>query len=180
MIQLRSVAPTFTRPNDATAYASGDLVANNTAAASVVPLVFPFEACAQDAICLKECQIFASGTGVASKALRLHLFLVQPTFTSAGDNGAISTVVVSGGAASGYLGSFDVTAMTAVSDGSFGVGAALAGQEVVAEFRRIRTDASNRNYVYGILEARGAYTPTAQETFTVSISGLPVGWAGDN
>jgi len=37
-IGFRSNTATFTRPGDTNVYASGDLVANNTAAASVVPM----------------------------------------------------------------------------------------------------------------------------------------------
>jgi hypothetical protein len=38
----RDVSPvSFTRPADATAYASGDIVANSVTAGSVVPLNFP-------------------------------------------------------------------------------------------------------------------------------------------
>lgn len=174
MTQLRSTAPTFTRPSDTTQYGSGDLVANNTAAASVVALNFKFErhGLPHKQLSIRTGIISASGTGVTSKALRIHLFSgAGPTFTSAGDNSAISTVVATGAAL--WIGALDITSMTAVADGSFGVGAPLAGSEIIWDCTDAPS-AGNHLNLYGILEARGAYTPSAQETFTVTIAGIPV------
>ena len=42
--EWRDVPASFTRPNDAIAYASGDLVANSTTAGSVVPIPIVFGA----------------------------------------------------------------------------------------------------------------------------------------
>ena len=167
MAVLRAVAPTFTRPNDATPYSSGDLVANNTAAGSVVALAFKFFFLGpQRSMSIRSGIITANGTGVTNKALRLHLFSATPTFTSAGDNSAISTVGVG---FANWIGALDVTAMTALSDGSFGVGAALAGSEILFQAPGPASDGSST--LFGFLEARGAYTPTAQETFSVAING---------
>jgi hypothetical protein len=154
-------APTFTRPADTTAYASGDLVANSTTAASVVALVFTNAArVLGNGYRVKRCRIRKSdNANVANAAFRLHLFSATPTFATNGDNDAISGNT--SGAAS-WLGSLDVTAMIALADDAVGQGIPVSGQEVVVK-------PSSSLHLYGILEARGAYTPVSEETFTVTL-----------
>jgi hypothetical protein len=149
--------PTFTRPNDATPYASGDLVANSTTAGSVVPIavVFGFPT-TESQIELSRIRLAKSTTGVTNAAFRVHLFSTLPTVTS-GDNAAI---VIATGAA-GYLGQFDIAAMQSFTDGASGT----------------ITTGSNRivligtGTIYALIEARGAYTPVALETFTLTLEG---------
>lgn len=174
MTLLAASAPAFTRPNDTNVYASGDLVANSTSAASVVALKwqFPRDGLPKRQLSIRNAVIRCSGPGaIANKALRVHLFTTTPTFTSAGDNSAISTVVATGFAT--WLGALDVTAMTLIADGSFGVGAPLAGSEVVWD-SRVAPDAGGFLNLFGFLEARGGYTPAAQEVYTVTLHGIPV------
>lgn len=175
MSVLRASA-SFTRPNDTTAYTSGDLVANNTAAGSALAMTFKwFGLGPQRALSIRNGVITATGTGVANKALRLHLFNTAPTFTSAGDNGAIATVLVG---SANWIGAIDVTAMVAGSDGSFGVGAPLFGSEILFQIPG-PTSGDGAASLFGILEARGAYAPTAQEVFTCAINGYELTpWTG--
>ncbi len=151
-------APTFTRPADVTAYASGDLVANNTVAGSVVALVFSTAArigAGNGAV--RRARIRKSGTGVANAAFRLHLYTTAAPTVTNGDNGAwLST-----GSAS-YLGSIDITVDKAFSDGAAGQGAPAAGAEINFALASGQT-------LWGLLEARGAYTPANAETFSVSL-----------
>jgi hypothetical protein len=150
-------APQFTRPNDTTAYASGDTVANNTAAGSVTVLQFQAGKDQGRGGIITRCRVKKSGTGTTGAAFRLHLFAAAPTPAS-GDNAAFS----SSGAAD-YLGYLDVEAMQAFTDGAAGHGAPGVAQAI--QFR----PAAGSMVLYGLLEARGAYTPAAQETFDVSL-----------
>lgn len=154
-------ATQFTRPSDTTAYASGYLVANSVTAGSVATLQFATAARVSggtgDVI---GCKIKKSTNSATNAAFRLHLFTIIPTFTSAGDNSALSTVVV--GTAGGYLGYVDVTAMTGFSDVASGTGAPDNARQRLPFI-------AVAQILYGFLEARGAYTPGSAETFDVSI-----------
>jgi hypothetical protein len=150
-------ADTFTRPADTTAYASGDLVANNVTAGSVVPLSFaagPAGFGANGAV--KRVRLRKSGTGVTGASFRLHLYTASPTVAN-GDNGVWST---SGSAT--YLGFIDVTVDKAMTDGAVGVGALAAGNEMNFSTGTTPT-------LYGLLEARGAYTPASAEVFNATL-----------
>jgi len=142
----------FTRPADTTAYASGDLVANSTTAGSVTPMTLSAANAAGGEVSIRRVRLQKSGTGVTNAAFRLHLYRGLPTVAN-GDNGVWS----SSGAAN-YLGSIDVTVDKAMTDGSVGYGAAA----VNANIAFLRGTA-----LYGLLEARGAYTPASGEVFTV-------------
>lgn len=150
-------ASAMTRPNDTTAYASGDLVANSTTAGSVAALQFSVARLAAGAGAIRRARIRKSGTSVTSAAFRLHLFLAAPATITNGDNGAFS---VSGSA--DYLGALDVTVDRAFTDGAVGLGVPLSGSEINFQL-------ASGQVIYGLLEARAAYTPAAQEQFTVSL-----------
>jgi hypothetical protein len=148
----------FTRPADTTAYASGDIVANSTTAGSVVPLNFPNVSNGiGHSLQIRRVRIGKSGTSVANASFRLHLFNVLPTVGS-GDNAAIS---ISTGMAK-YLGQVDVTVGQAFGDGA-------AGQATTEINCHPVGGASN---LYGLLEARGAYTPASAEVFTISLEAV--------
>lgn len=149
-------APRFTRPADTTAYASGDLVANSTAAGSVVPLVFDVGRETKKGVIITKARVRKSGTGVTGAAFYLHLYRRQPTVTN-GDNGAFLS-----NEADDYLGCFSIASMMAFSDGAAGNGAALVGSCMLAK-------PVVGNTLYGLLEARGAYTPANGETFDVGL-----------
>lgn len=149
---LRAIpSASVTRPADTTAYASGDLVANSTTAGSVVPLAF-YGATRGPGLGaqIRRARVGKSGTSVTNATFRLHLFTASPTVGS-GDNAAIS---ISTGAAN-YLGQIDVTVGQAFGDGA-------AGQATT----EINFATST---LYGLLEARGAYTPASAEVFTVTL-----------
>lgn len=152
---------TITRPADTTAYATGDLVANSTTAGSVNALSFTTAARVSGGSGLVVgARIQKSTNTTTNAAFRLHLFTVVPTFTSAGDNSAISTVVQASG--KGYLGYIDIPSMTGFAAVAWGTGApdnARGGLPFVAVAQTL----------YGIVTARGAYTPGSAEVFTVSI-----------
>jgi len=162
----------FTRPADATAYASGDLVANNTTASSVVPLTFSFPAdttpgnqtAAADKSILRieRVMVSKSTTSTTNATFRVHLFSTNPLSSSPvgitnGDNGAFSVNKA------GYIGYVDVSAMIAMKDGAVGFAwptGAMTGLEEAS--------------LFGFLEAQGAYTPGSEESFTVTVEALRI------
>lgn len=144
----------FTRPNDTTAYASGDLVANSTTNTSVTAMSWTASRATGKGGMIRRVRIRKSGTGVTNAFFRLHLYNAAPSTITNGDNGAWSTSGVAD-----YLGAFDVTVDRAFTDGAAGNGAPMIGAEI-----NFTSDT-----IYGLLEARGAYTPAAQEVFTVDL-----------
>lgn len=149
------VSARFTRPADTTAYASGDLVANNTTAGSVVPLNLKDASRGPShAGRIRRVRIRKSGTSTTNAAFRVHLYAVASITCANGDNGAFST-----NGAANYLGQVDVTVGQAFTDG--------AGGDAIADISfRTPSDSSNLS---ALIEARGAYTPASAEVFTVAI-----------
>lgn len=146
----------FTRPADTSIYAVGDLVANSTTAGSVTPLNLTVARAAAGSFLIRRARLFKSGTSLTNAFFRLHLYRSSPTPTN-GDNGAWLT------AQSGYLGAFDLVCDRAFSDGAHGAaGYPLNGSEMSVKL-------SSGQAVYGLLEARGAYTPVSAEVFTVEL-----------
>lgn len=141
----------FTRPGNITAYASGQLVANSTTAGSVVPMTFAIRNENIGSI-VRRVRMRKNSTGVSGSAFRVHFYNVAPTVTN-GDGGVwLSTT-------SGYIGSFDVTIDKAFSDGSGGAGVVNNGIDMNVAVGTI----------YGLVEARGAYTPVSGEIITVEL-----------
>lgn len=149
---MRTAQARFTRPADITAYADGDAVANSTTAGSVTPLTFSGVGPGE----IVRAGIIKSGVSVTNASFRLHLFSNGTITAANGDNAAFST-----NKAANYLGSFDITVGRAFTDGAAGYGVPTSGQgssmPVVQDL------------IYGLLEAKGAYTPASAEVFTVAL-----------
>lgn len=156
---------TITRPADTSAYASGDLVANNTTASLVVPLIFTgFHRFSSGGTgLLRGCSVSFNDTVTTNAQFRVHWWTRKtpglpneyPTFAN-GDNGAFSANEVAQ-----YLGRVDVTVDQAFTDGAWGAGLPLIGTE--RPF-----DLGGGNKLIAAIEARAAYTPTSGEIFTVT------------
>jgi hypothetical protein len=156
-MQIWNLSQGFARPGNTTAYSSGQLVANSVTAGSVVPLAFTVGGNSMPGqFRLSRIRLFKSGTTSANAQFRLHLYSVAPVPAN-GDGGNWST-----SGAAGYLGSIDVASMKAFTDGCCDVGDDAAGSE-----HWIRL-ASGTTF-YGLLEARAAYAPAANEQFTVTL-----------
>lgn len=155
--RFRSNTATFTRPNDTSAYAIGDLVANNTAAASVAPLQWTCPAASP--FCIPAIKFEKNGATVTNAQFRVHLFLTTiPTIATTGDNGVFASVV-SGTAA--WFGAYEGT-MQGFADGGVAECTPINGV--------IRPDMiAPGDLIYGLVEARAAYTPTAQEVFIATL-----------
>jgi hypothetical protein len=147
----------ITRPADTTAYALGDLVANSTTAGSVVPLTFANAVLAEGScVRIERVRLYKSSTSTTNASFRLHLFNAAPTGLVNGDNGAFSCN------RSGYIGAFDITVDRAFVDAAQGAGVSLTGSPVTAMIASGTT-------LYGLLEARAAYTPGSAETINAVI-----------
>lgn len=162
MISLYEASYSFTRPNDTTAYAAGDLIANSTTAALVVPLswAFPSNAPAQ----IPAIRLTFDKSDITNAVFRLHLLSATPTFVTAGDNSAAATVV-----ATGYdklLLAYEGALSTITANGASGLLIPLDG--LVIPVRKSPT-ATVTTTIYGFLEARAAYTPKAEGVITATI-----------
>ncbi len=152
-MQIFECSAFFTRPNDTTAYAANDLVANSTTAGSVVPMTFRIPS--GPGVEVYAVRMVKSGATATNASFLLSLFGDSPTVTN-GDNGAYAPTQ------SKPLGDYtlDLTGSVFSDDAAKFNGSA---------YGMFRTDADRK--VYGLLKAVGAYTPAAQEVFTVTLFG---------
>lgn len=149
---IENPSASFTRPANTTAYADGDLVANNTTAGSVSPLKFNVpEDCE-----IARVRISKSGTSVTNTTFRVHLYAGAAPTVANGDNGAFSS-----DQAANLLGDFEVVVDRACSDGAVGVAGPRRGSTMLRrQFNGV---------LYALVEAKGAYTPASAEVFTVTL-----------
>jgi hypothetical protein len=156
-MQVWNISAAFTRPNNTTAYSSGNLVANSVTAGSVVPMQLALgNGFPQGMTRIVRARLSKSGTSPTNASFRIHLYETNPTPAN-GDGAAWST-----DQAAHWLGNIDVTSMLAFTDGCMGTGSATAGSEM---FLRL----ASGKIVYALLEARAAYTPAANEVFTLTL-----------
>jgi hypothetical protein len=155
-MQIWNPSASFTRPNNTTAYASGALVANSITAGAVVPMQLPLGGNSiPGSTRITRVRLTKSGTVSTNASFRAHFYGASPTVAN-GDGGAWSS-----SQAATYLGSIDIATMKAFTDGCCDVGAAAAGSELL-----IRLAAGT--IFYALIEARAAYTPAANEVFTLT------------
>jgi hypothetical protein len=157
MTQLTAASASFTRPNNTTQYSVGQTVADNTTAGSCHPMIFTLPTANFK---LQRVGIVKSGSTNTLAQFRLHLHSQAPTLAN-GDGGTWST------SASSYLGDIDVDMTTrAFTDTAQGFGLFVTSD--VPAYLALNPATLT---VYGVLEARAAYTPVANETFTVTLYG---------
>lgn len=158
----------LTRPSDTNAYAIGDAIANSTTAASVTPLQFTVARGTGGAGRIIGGQMWLN-SATAFGAMRLHLFNTTP-FAAAGfqaDNAALALTYTalktgSAGANPNYIGYIDFTSFTAFS--------ACAMANGVCDLSELSFDtASGSSVIFGLLEARAAFTPANAGTFVMSL-----------
>jgi hypothetical protein len=146
------VSNSFTRPADTNAYVSGELVANSVTAGSVVPVPLNLRTGGPLSGVLRRLTLRKSSVVLTGAAFRVHLFSASPT-VAAGDNSALSMT-----GAANYVGRADITMDQAFTDGAWG------STDLTFTDQNFKTVAGT---LYALIEARGAYTPTSGETFTV-------------
>ena len=144
----------FTRPADTTAYSVGDLVANNVTAGSVAAMQFTVTDDSAGAFIITKGRLKKTGTSAANAFFDLHLYSSSPT-PSNGDNGAWLT-----NNSANYLGKISFGQMTVFTDGCSANGTPAVGSQIAHKL-------SSGQIIYGLLEARGAYTPASAEQFTL-------------
>lgn len=145
---LKKVTASFTRPANTTAYTAGDLVANDVDAGDVVPLAF---ATGNGGIRIKAVHITKTDeTDVTASDFSLHLFGSSPTVAN-GDNGALSYNF------SDKFADIDFATMVAATDVAWAIATGLD------------LNWNTQGYIYGLLEADGAYGPASAEVFSVTL-----------
>lgn len=155
-MQLWNPSASFTRPNNTTAYATGQLVANSVTAGSVVPLAIALGNQFPNGMTrLTRARLAKSSTSITNATFRVHLYETLPTPAN-GDGGVWST-----DQSAHWLGNIDISSMLAFTDGAAGTGSAPAGSEM---FLRLAGKS-----VYALIAALGAYTPAANESFTLTL-----------
>lgn len=147
----------FTRPSDTTAYASGDLVANSTTAASVTPLSLIIAPHNGEAVEITSVRLLKSATSITNASFRIHFYGASPVSTAPtnGDNGAWVTIVAD------YFGYCDLTMSQTFLDDAIGIGVPAFGSAITA------VPANQSSTIYALIEARAAYTPASAEVFTL-------------
>jgi hypothetical protein len=151
-----------TRPADTTAYASGDLVANSVTAGSVTPITFANSVRGTGYRAkINGATLKTSNATITNGRFYLHLFTAAPTVTN-GDNGVLN--IASNLAA--YLGFIDITlSLSGTGQGGMGYGYPLSQTPGGS----IYFISSNSLSLFGLLEARAAYTPASAETFNTAL-----------
>jgi len=154
----RVSSQTITRPADTTAYASGDLVANNVTAGSVTPFLFTGVA----RLMGYKSEIIRVGLRtnlalLANGTFRVHFFSKAPTVTG-GDNAALDVATN----LDFHLGWQElVFSIIGTGQGSSGWSSPVAA---VAPGSPILSSVDSQS-VWALLEARAAYVPASAQTF---------------
>lgn len=148
----------FVRPADTTAYDAGDLVANNTAAGSVLALSLTAGRAAANvaATGLIRRATLRKSSNTIGAGFRIHYFSSAPTVAN-GDNGAFSS-----NNSANYLGYMDLTMDRQFSDGAVGSGVANTGTEIMF----------TAQVVYALIEVTTSYVPANAETFALTLNVL--------
>ncbi|CAN5335730.1 hypothetical protein BH09PSE1_BH09PSE1_08100 [soil metagenome] len=166
---LLTVAASFVRPADTTAYAVGDLAANSALAGSVVPVeLIGAMRSAGEAIRIERVRLRKSGPSLINAAFRVHLFRKAPT-VGVGDNGAFNASgVLALTDIEGHVGYIDVTMDLAAAVGARGVGVPGTGAGVTCEAAGA---AGHETSLWALIETRAVYAPVSGETFYLTVEG---------
>jgi hypothetical protein len=161
------VAASFVRPADSTTYASGDLVANSTTAASVVPLSLALARVTGGTGLIVRARLKKTSTGITNAVFRVHFYRDDPSASSGitnGDNGAWLTKEAN------HVGSIDITMDKVFSDFAKGSGVPKVSDGNLCNL--VFDAATGSQTIYALIEARAAYAPISGETFTLAVEVL--------
>lgn len=154
--QFRQISSSFTRPGDTTAYAAGDLIANSTTAGSVTP--FSWLTTGSRPFVIPAIRLQKTGTSLTSASFRIHLYTAAPTVTTTGDNGVYASNVDSNAK---WIDSYFGAMVAGHNDGC----AVICTPDSLILRQVYFGDPTT---IYGLLEARAAYTPANAEVFTAT------------
>ena len=155
------ITASLTRPNDANAYAAGDVITNSTSS----PTVITFSGCAR--------RNGKSGLVIGAQCIdsanqstkpTLELWLFDTTFTPDNDNAVFTPTDEELATLVGII-QFN---LWFVGDATAGAGGNCASLGALTEPMAFVTGASSTS-LFGILVVRNAYTPVAQEQFTIRL-----------
>jgi hypothetical protein len=149
----------LTTPAGASAYASGQLIANSATAGSVTPLTFAVCRINQGTGMVRRARLKTPDTGFAGQAVTVKLYRDSPT-NSNGDHAAWLTTE------SNYIGSIAITLDQHFSDNEKGIGAPAVGSEINFDC------AAGSQNLYGELVAGGPITPQGAKAFTLVLETL--------
>lgn len=149
---------TLTRPNDTTAYAANDIIANNVTAGSVVVPSVSVARVAGGSGKMRRFRLASNvTTGWGAVVILVEFWSSAPT-VSGGDNAAYA---IATGAAN-FLGSTSIT-LAQLADGANGIGVSGVGSEI--GFRL----ASGQVVYWTMKITTGTPTPIANQTFTLTV-----------
>jgi hypothetical protein len=151
--RIKASPYSFTRPSDIVSYSLGDLMANDTVAANVVPLHFSLARNPWFGGMIRRGFIRKTGVNIVNALFRLHLFAAIPTVVN-GDNGVFTP-----SQSDKYAGALDFSVDRAFSDGAAGYGVPVVGSELIF----------TSDEYWGLMEARGSYPPVSAEQFSIAL-----------
>lgn len=156
-----TVTDSFARPGNTTQYAANELVANSATAGSVTPLTFTTSALGTGRGIIRRVRLFKDDETTTAASFNIHLFTQSPVVTN-GDNGAFAVST-----ARYFIGTVAVD----MSSGAFAtttdlIKSAAASPEI--NFDLVHVSPRERR-LYGLIETLGAYTPSADEVFEVTL-----------
>lgn len=151
----------ITRPADTTAYAAGDVVSNSTSAPTVLEFASIGPSGGRVVLQSASLRIDVAAVPSGMSSFRLHLYTSSPTAIN--DNAAFNLPSADRAKYAGYI-EFSTPQ---------GLGDTLWSQvEYIG--RQIKLDTASTS-LYGILETRGAFTPSSAAVKTIKISALEAG-----
>lgn len=156
--KIASPTSVLTRPANTTAYTTGNLLASNTTAGSVVVPSFTAAGGAAGSGSLLSFRLLSNKTsGMGGVSFAVEFWSAAPTFTN-GDGGAYA--VATGGA--GWLGSATVANMVQVGDGAHGV----AVPDTVAAIDFALASGTSIFWTLQVTSSAG-FTPASGQTFSL-------------
>lgn len=152
----------FTRPANTTAYADGDLIANDTTAADVAPLVWTTSRLVGQGT-IARVRAYKSGPTATNANFTVHLFNADPGTPTNGDNGAIGVA-----SAANHIGSVDCDMTSGGFAGTVGLSKAFEITNGIT-FDLTTSQTPGERRLWGLIEANAAYTPESGETISVTL-----------
>lgn len=157
-IPVINTSSTYAHTAVTTAYAFGQLWANNTAAGSVTFPTITVAKATNQACTILGGYLSKSGNVTTNAIFRIHLFTVAPT-TAVADRGTFQGQLIM----ANWIGSFDCNVNQGGSDVSIGALVPTAGSLVAT------IPTSGAQTLVWVPEVRGAYTPISSETLTLTL-----------
>lgn len=156
---------TITRPSDTTSYNAGDLIANDTDAADVVPLKFGVSKMGGGTGKVVGARIFKNDNTATAADYNLHLFASAPVPT-VGDNGQLNN---SGALAVGTVETKLGVIALDMTTGGYSTAAGLVKDFALTApiYFDLELTANAGRVIYGLLEADGGYAPSSGEVFKI-------------